>query len=36
MEPLADQGSGQHGMAYMFWVSLVDNFKILIALYFDM
>jgi hypothetical protein len=32
----ADQGSCQDGVAYMFWVSLVDKFQILIALCFDM
>jgi hypothetical protein len=36
LKPYADQGSCQDGVAHMFWVSLVDNFQILIALYFDM
>jgi hypothetical protein len=36
LKPYADQGSYQDGMAHMFWVSLVDNFQILIALYSDM
>jgi hypothetical protein len=31
----ADHGSYQDGVAYMFWVSLIDSFLILIALYFD-
>jgi hypothetical protein len=35
LKPYADQGSYQDGVAHMFWVSLVDNFQILIALYFD-
>jgi hypothetical protein len=35
VEPYADQGSYQDGMAHMFWVSLVDNFEFLIALYLD-
>jgi hypothetical protein len=36
LKSYADQGSYQNGMAHMFWVSLVANFLILIALYFDM
>jgi hypothetical protein len=32
----ADQGTYQDGVAHMFWVSLVDNIQILIALYHDM
>jgi hypothetical protein len=31
-----DQGTCQDGVAHMFWVSLVDNIQILIALYHDM
>jgi hypothetical protein len=31
-----DQGFCQDGVAHMFWVSLVDKFQILIALYIDM
>jgi hypothetical protein len=31
-----DQGTCQDGVTHMFWVSLVDNFQILIAFYFDM
>jgi hypothetical protein len=34
-KPYADHGTCQDGMAHMFWESLVDNFQILIALYFD-
>jgi hypothetical protein len=32
----ADQGTCQDGVAHMFWVSLVDNFRILITFYFNM
>jgi hypothetical protein len=30
------RSSHTYGMVHMFWVSLVDNFQILIALYFNM
>jgi hypothetical protein len=36
LKSYTDQGTCQDGVAHMFWVSLVDNFQILIALYFDM
>jgi hypothetical protein len=36
LKPYVDQGACQDGVAHMFWVSLGDNFKILIALNFDM
>jgi hypothetical protein len=36
LKTYADQGTCQDGVVHMFWVSLVDNFQILIALYFDM
>jgi hypothetical protein len=36
LKPYADQGSCQNGVTHMFWVSLVDNFLILIDFYFDM
>jgi hypothetical protein len=36
LKQYADQGSWQAGMVNMFWVSLVDNFQILISLYFYM
>jgi hypothetical protein len=31
LKPYTDQGTCQDGMVYMFWVTLVDNFQILIA-----
>jgi hypothetical protein len=36
LNPYTDQGTYQDDVANMFWVSLVYNFQILIALYFDM
>jgi hypothetical protein len=36
LKSYVNQGFCQDGMAHMFCVSLVDNFLILIALYFDM
>jgi hypothetical protein len=36
LKPYANLGTYQDGVAHMFWVSLVDNFQILITLYFDM
>jgi hypothetical protein len=36
LKTYANQGTCQDGIAHMFWVSLVDNFQILIAFYFDL
>jgi hypothetical protein len=36
LNPYTDQGTYQDGMVHMFWITLVDNFQILFALYFDM
>jgi hypothetical protein len=36
LKSYADQGFYQDGMTHMIWVSLVDNFLILIVVYFDM
>jgi hypothetical protein len=36
LKPYTDQGTCQDGMVYMFWVTLEDNFQILIAFYFYM
>jgi hypothetical protein len=35
LKSYADQSTCQDGVVYMFWVCLVDNFQILIALYYD-
>jgi hypothetical protein len=36
LKPYANQGSCQDGVAHMFYISLVDNFPIFIAVYFDL
>jgi hypothetical protein len=36
VDPLRTKAVRRHGVAHMFWVSLVDKFQSLIVLYFEM